>query len=45
LFIVFSLAGILEVYFITRQDYNEKPVFITYIISILIFITYILLNL
>ena len=45
LFIVFTFIGFLQVYFITSSNYKEKPVFITYIVSILVFIIYTHLNL
>jgi len=45
LFVIFTLAGALQFYFITRPNYKEKPVFISYIISILSFIIYNWLNL
>lgn len=44
LFIVFALAGAAQFYFITRKNYKEAPVFITYITSLVIFIIYTWLN-
>lgn len=43
--IVFAIAGAAQFYFITRKNYREAPVFMTYIASLLIFIVYTWLNL
>lgn len=43
--ILFTFIGFLQAYFIISSDYKEKPVFITYIASIVVFIIYTYLNL
>lgn len=45
IFIIFTLAGLAQFYFISRRDYKEGPVFLTYIVSLLILIIYNWLNL
>ncbi|MCD4760491.1 UbiA family prenyltransferase [bacterium] len=45
LLILFTVIGLLQFYFINKKKYSEKPIFITYLSSIIILIIYILITL